>query len=170
MCTPDFFSPVYENGERVIITERAQLLFITSEQVNKKKFLRIENQVIDNDFYSFLKKLYIKKVFFYLSFIRCSFPVCTGIFCGMIVQNLEVVDCGIDEEDAYSIIHGVDPYEINYLSLADNSLSDKEGDILNLFERYVSGAWSATIDFRGNCLNDKFKSTAQQWTSLTFYW
>ena len=169
MCTPDFFSPACENGERVIITDRAQLLSITPEQVKKIKFLRIENQVIDDDFYRFWKKLF-KKDFYYLSFIGCTFPVVTGIFCGMIVQNLEVIDCGIDEDDAYDIIHVVDPYRINYLSLANNSLSDKEGELFSLFEHYVSGAWSATIDFRGNCLNDKFKSSSLQWTSLTFYW
>ena len=49
--------PAHEIGENVTITERSQLMSITPEQAKKIKSLRIENQVIDSDFCSFLLSL-----------------------------------------------------------------------------------------------------------------
>ena len=41
--------PAHEIGENVTITERSQLLSITSESAKKIKSLRIENQLIDDE-------------------------------------------------------------------------------------------------------------------------
>ena len=46
--------PANEIGENVTITDSTQLLSITPEQAKKIKFLRIENQVLDHEFRSFL--------------------------------------------------------------------------------------------------------------------
>ena len=161
--------PYLKIGEEVTIIDRSQLLSITPEQAKKIKSLIIENQTIDNEFLLIWDKNFNKKEFDYLSFKHCCFPCVTGIFCGMLVHNLEVIDCGLDEDDVYDIIHGVNPYIINHLSLAMNSLSDPEGNIIDLFIRYVSGCWSASIDLSGNCFTDEFKSEVLQMSSLSFY-
>ena len=51
------FYPAKEIGENVTITERSQLISITPEQIMKIKSLRIENQVIDDEFYDFFQIL-----------------------------------------------------------------------------------------------------------------
>ena len=51
------FYPAKEIGENVTITERSQLISITPEQIMKIKSLRIENQVIDDEFYDFFSNI-----------------------------------------------------------------------------------------------------------------
>ena len=51
------FDSAKEIGKNVTITERSQLISITPEQIMKIKSLRIENQVIDDEFCDFLSLL-----------------------------------------------------------------------------------------------------------------
>ena len=93
--------PYLKIEEEVTIIDRSQLISITPEQAQKIKSLRIETQTIDNEFLLILDKNFCKKEFDYLSFKHCCFPCVTGIFCGLLVHNLEVIDCGLDEDDVY---------------------------------------------------------------------
>ena len=47
--------PAFEIGENVTITDRSQLQHITPEKAKKIKSLRIENQVIDEEFHCFFQ-------------------------------------------------------------------------------------------------------------------
>ena len=66
--------PAHEIGENVTITERSQLLSITPEQAKKIKSLRIENQVIDDEFedFFFSKRCVFDSLYFYRCDINCG--------------------------------------------------------------------------------------------------
>ena len=88
--------PAHENGENVTITERSQLLSITPEQAKKIKSLRIENQDIDSDFYSFLHSLNRLDS---LCFYKCDN---IGFALGCVKHSgvLQLLDCSLTSKDA----------------------------------------------------------------------
>ena len=89
--------PEQEIEENVTISDQTQLSSITPEQANKIKSLRIENQVIDNNFFPFeiiydnnIEQIYFDNCSFlesglwilrdFLSATRIGFTKC-GLYC-----------------------------------------------------------------------------------------
>ena len=106
-------------GENVTITGRAQLLTITPEQAKKIKSLKIENQVIDDDFLYFFKSLDIlDSLCFYRCDIRASLY---GVDIGCYM--LKLTECGLTSKNASFILSPTRswPY-IRILDLSGNNI------------------------------------------------
>ena len=133
--------PAHEIGESVTITDRAQLLSITPEQAKKIKSLRIENQVIDSDFYSFLLSLNRLDS---LCFYRCG--NIDDVF--EYVEHSDVVrllDCSLTSSDATWCLSSILCWgHVKILDLTNNGIGNEP----DLFFR-----WLKTHLWGGLCID-----------------
>ena len=157
--------PAHEIGENVTITERSQLMSITPEQAKKIKSLRIENQVIDSDFCSFLRSLNrLDSLCFYkcddldyvlgyvehsdvLQFLDCSLTSKDATWCLSSILNwghVEILDLthndiGIEPELFFSWLktHLFGGVNIDKIVLSDNKFTeDDRHKALLFFEKW----------------------------------
>ena len=157
--------PAHEIGENVTITERSQLMSITPEQAKKIKSLRIENQVIDSDFCSFLHSLNrLDSLCFYkcddldyvlgyvehsnvLRFLDCSLTSRDATWCLSSILNwghVEILDLthndiGIEPELFFSWLktHLFGGVNIDKIVLSDNKFTeDDRHKALLFFEKW----------------------------------
>ena len=148
------------------ITERIHFLSLNLTLAKNIKSIRIENQTIDKEICDIWCNCFNKNEFDNVEFINCLFPYGFYIFCGIIVKNLKIINCGIDSNDAMDIIRGVNPYVISYLNLSNNSLDDETNVISEKLITYCSPCWCATIDLSGNCFTNEFKNKVKKYCEL----
>ena len=111
--------PAHEIGESLTITDRSQLLSITPEQAKKIKSLRIENQVINADFYNFFESLNtLDSICFYRYDVRGGF-FGVNIECYM----LKLTECALTSKNASFILTPIMAWGgIRILDLSGNNI------------------------------------------------
>ena len=113
------FYPAKEIGENITITERSQLIFITPEQIMKIKSLRIENQVIDDEFYDFFSNI---DGFDSLYFYRCKVD-CLTLSNVYECTELGFVDCSLTSHSAILVLDDLGRIEyVKTLDLSNNKI------------------------------------------------
>jgi hypothetical protein len=116
--------PAHEIGENVTITDRSQLLSITTEQAKKIKSLRIENQLIDDEI-SIRPKIFAGNPG-QVYFVNCSF---LGDGMGILrecpsVSKVGFIRCNLSYDILKRLLYSNDPYnEIGVLDLTGNNLA-----------------------------------------------
>ena len=129
--------PTDEIGEKVTIIDRSQLLYINSEQAQKIKSLRIENQEIDYEFKDFFQLLNCLDS---LYFCNCKLD-CTTLFDIKYAHQLGFVDCDLTVDSAKNVLSPISHWDyIEILDLSYNKLGlDPEG-FFDLFNEEFIGA------------------------------
>ena len=115
--------PLYEIGEEVTITDRSQIMSITPEQANIIKSLRIENQLIDDDFITEL--IYHTDNLFSVYFVRCDFSGGGWYILSWIPTANEIgfVHCQLSVDSFDKLISALYPYNpTDILDLSGNKL------------------------------------------------
>ena len=117
--------PALEIGESLTITDRSQLLSITSEQAKKIKSLRIENQTLDGSIslyalfpYDNIEQIYFDNCSFSGSdlWILSSFPS---------VSRIGFTRCGLRCASLEELLCSSNPYEeIEVLDLSGNDFEN----------------------------------------------
>ena len=111
--------PAFEIGENVTITDRSQLQHITPEKAKKIKSLRIENQVIDEEFHCFFQSLdELDSLYFYRCEVDCN--TLTEIYYS---SKLGLVDCELTSHSATLVLNLLVRWEyVEILDLSDNKI------------------------------------------------
>ena len=126
--------PAHEIGENVTITDRSQLLSMTPEQAKKIKSLRIENQVIDDDFHDFFLSV---RELNCLYFAKCIVD-CVTLFDVEQVPVLGVVNCNLTSHLAKEVLEDITNWDyIETLDLSHNRLGANPGKFLTWMKRSV---------------------------------
>ena len=128
--------PTYEIGEEVVITDRSQLMSITPEQAKIIKSLRIENQLIDENFSWGL--LWCTENLSSVYFVRCDFSGSGWYILSNVPTANEVgfVHCQLSIDSIDRLLSAMNPYiPTDILDLTGNKLGvDPKRFIKSLFD------------------------------------
>ena len=141
-------------GEKVIITDRNQLLAISPEKANIIKSLRIENQVIDFDFVDFFSWFgELNSLYFY----KCLVDSAT-------LSNvrhatvLGIVDCNLTPYDAKSVLEPIKNWNyIETLDLSHNKLGSNPEEFFELNHSMVEAITVYNFILSDNGISEKVK-------------
>ena len=125
-----------ENKEYAVIKECEKLLSIKPKQAKEIKYLRIENQIIDNEVSSILLFLEnIETIFF----INCNLDEEIYLL-SMIssVTKIGFIKCELTSDRLYDILCALNPYEeTNLLDLSKNKLGENPKRFIEALEKNV---------------------------------
>ena len=133
--------PAHEIGESLTITERSQLLSITPEQAKKIKSLRIENQDIDSDFYSFLHSLNRLDS---LCFYKCDNDnIGFALKCVEHSGVLQLLDCSLTSKDAVWCLSSISCWgHVKVLDLTSNDIGNEPDPLFRWLDFHFGGLLS----------------------------
>ena len=147
--------PAFEIGENVTITDRSQLQHITPEKA-KIKSLRIENQVIDEEFHCFFQSLdELDSLYFYRCEVDCN--TLTEIY---YTSKLGLVDCKLTSHSATFVLDDLVRLEyIEILDLSDNKIGVEPKHFWKWWKREIIGVMTVKkIILSNNGFSDDSKN------------